>query len=241
MNLKNATPEQMDDLYLPDEAREAVAEGREWEFEPESSEGADAFAYFCDDCDVWHQMWTAWGLRVDANGTLFEVEWHVDSDGDWEVSDEYAYGTFDHGKAHAESKESWLNYARWVVRHKQDPLREFTGMDTVKRKSATWTVDFRETLGSPVVLRARKRREKFIPVSEFPVHLREFLCSDERGMLKDFATWDDFKARAMNLVWVNDKRATLTIDETRYENPKTAVMLANARRFIHNNKEGKKA
>jgi hypothetical protein len=238
MNLKNATVEQLDDLFLPDEARVALEEGHEWEFQPDSIEGADATSYFCDDCDTWHQVWTAWGLRLDVNGTLFEVEWDVDSDGDWQVSDEYAYGTFDHAKSHAESKESWLNYARWVVRHKDDPLNNFGWSARPDRKERVWTVDFAPSVASPVVRRARAGKKKFIPVSEFPAHLRVFLCADERGMMKDFASWDDFKARAMNLVWVSDTRATLTIGETVYPTSARKVgFVKAAREFIYNNKQ----
>ena len=105
MNLKTATPETLADLYLPDEALAALAAGEEWEYTPDSTEGVDADVSYCDDCDTYHLTWDVWGLRLDADGTLYETWTAVDSDGDWSFVDEYPYGEFDHGEERAAVRE----------------------------------------------------------------------------------------------------------------------------------------
>lgn len=137
MNLKHATPEQLDALCLPDEALAALANGVEWEFQPDSTEGADANVYWCDDCETWHQTWSVWGLRLDADGSLYEVEWTVDSDGDWSGEDEYLYGTFDHDLDRAQRKEQWQSYYRYVVDNNgDDPVEEFLARSGPERVTA---------------------------------------------------------------------------------------------------------
>lgn len=126
MNLKTATDEQLADLYLPEEAILALREGNEWEYQPDDVDCGDADVSWCDDCNAWHQTWTVGGLRLDADGTLYETEWSVDEDGDWSFVDEYAHGTLDHDLEIAQRKERWQSYYRWVIDHNgEDPLGEF--------------------------------------------------------------------------------------------------------------------
>jgi len=128
MNIRNMSKAQEIELdILPEEALEALREGREWEYQPDTVEGADARVYRCDGCDhdTWHMYWTCFGLRLDADGTLFEVEWSVDTDGDWEIEDEHPYGTYDHAKALTDGAESWRAYAQWVIENRRDPVGEF--------------------------------------------------------------------------------------------------------------------
>jgi hypothetical protein len=126
MNLKHMNPEQLDDLFLPDEALAALAAGEEWEFQPDSCDGGEADVHWCDDCKTWHQTWTVWGLRLDTDGNLYEMEHTVDTDGDWSFVDEYLYGTFDHSAEYARVKERWDEYARWVIDNNgDDPLGNY--------------------------------------------------------------------------------------------------------------------
>jgi len=125
MNLHTATGAQLEDLHLPDEALAALAAGEKWEYTPDSVEGADADVHWCDDCETWHQTWTVWGLSLETDGNLYEVEWSVDTDGDW--SDVvYLYGTFDHAAEYARVKARWDEYARWVIDHNgEDPVGNY--------------------------------------------------------------------------------------------------------------------
>lgn len=137
MNLKHATPEQIEDLYLPSEALDALRDGVEWEFQPDSTEGAGANIHWCNDCRTWHQTWSVWGLRLDADGALYEVVWTVDSDGDWGDGDEYPYGTFDHDLDRAQRRAAWREYYRYVVDNNgDDPVEEFIARSGPERVTA---------------------------------------------------------------------------------------------------------
>ena len=126
MNLKTATDDQLADLYLPEEAILALREGKEWEYQPEDADGYDADVSWCDDCETWHRTWTVGGLRLDADGTLYETEWSVDGCGDWDFVDEYAYGTFDRDLEIKQREERWNRYYRWVIANNgEDPIGEF--------------------------------------------------------------------------------------------------------------------
>jgi hypothetical protein len=237
MNLKNATVEQLDDLHLPDEARVALAEGRAWEFMPEHIEGGLTFAY--EDGGHWFMVWRVYGLRLEADGALVEVEHIVDTDGSWQEADAYPYGTQDHAQMSNASRRSWVEYARWVVRHKQDPLREFTRGET-KVKSTTWTVDFAPTVTSPVAVRARKGRKKFIPPGEFPKDLNAFLgIESSGGFMRWFDSLDDLKARGMNVTWVSERRAHVRIEDVNHGWTPIADAVRAAREFIYNKQEVK--
>jgi hypothetical protein len=134
MNLKHATPEQLAALHLPDEALAALADGVEWEFQPDDASCGDTNVYWCDDCETWHQTYTVWGLRLDDDGSLYEVEWVVDSDGDWGSGDEYLYGTYDHDLDCTQRKEQWQSYYRWVIDHNgDDPVEAFTARSGPER------------------------------------------------------------------------------------------------------------
>jgi hypothetical protein len=125
MNIKTAASEVLDSLCLPDEALAALAAGEGWEYTPDSIEGADADCYYCDDCGIYHAIWSVWGLRLDADGTLYETLTSVDTDGDWSFVDEYLYGEFDHALEREQIRLRWRSYAQWVARTGKDPLGEF--------------------------------------------------------------------------------------------------------------------
>lgn len=126
MNLKTATDEQLADLYLPEEAILALRAGDEWEYQPDDASCGDVDVSWCDDCNAWHRTWTVGGLRLDADGTLYETEWSVDEDGDWNFVDEYAHGTLDHDLENTQRDERWKSYYRWVIDHNgEDPIGEF--------------------------------------------------------------------------------------------------------------------
>ena len=240
MNLNNISAYELEGLDLPDEALLALRDGKEWEYKPKRIDGAEADVHYCESCDggTWHLFWTVWGLRLDTDGTLYNTEWTVDSDGDWACHYEYPYGTYDHAKERERVRESWREYARWVVRKGRDPLGEFIGYTGVRKTKTTYTAQFVGTVaGSPRVLRVRRGKEKYAPLSEFPDDVRQFLGTDERGFLRDFSSLDDLKQRSMNVTWWGN-RGTFTIERTTGVN-NAAEARKKAREFLANNKEAK--
>lgn len=124
MNLHTATRAQLTRCDLPDEALRALRDGEGWELIPDSADGADDDVHRRD--DRWYRTYTVWGLRLRLDGTLCEVEWSVDEDGDWSFAGEYPYGTYDHAKERAHIGARWAAYSRWVDDNNgEDPLREF--------------------------------------------------------------------------------------------------------------------
>ena len=234
MNIKNMTEHELAFLSLPAEAFAALREGREWEFQPESIEGAEADVYDCEDCDggTWHLMWTVWGLRLDPDGTLHETEWTVDSDGDWACHYEYEYGTYDHDKEYRAIRARWREYARWVVKHKRDPVGEFGGFEQIRTRT-TYTAQFVGTIGgNPRVLRVRRGKEKYALLSEFPADVRMFLGVDEAGFMRDFESLHDLKERAQGVTWWGGNRATFTIERVSGTR-RMADMIKNAKKFLN--------
>jgi hypothetical protein len=211
MNLKTATLAILEDLYLPDEALAALAAGQEWEYTPDSIEGADADVYWCDDCGngTYHMNWSVWGLRLDAHGVLYETLTLVDTDGDWSFVDESPYGEFDHDKEREEVRNRWRSYAQWVVLTGLDPVGEFSSAIR-SRTITTYTVQFASSIVGPKVVRVRKAHGKYAPLSEQSVEVRTFFAG-----IEEFKDIDDMRARAPGITWTGPNRATFEI--SRYD------------------------
>jgi hypothetical protein len=223
MNLKTAMDEALASLYLPDEALAALAAGAEWEYTPDSVDGADADVYWCDDCGTWHMNWSVWGLRLDADGVLYETWTAVDTDGDWSFVDEYPYGEFDHAEERAAVRERWRSYARWVVLQGRDPVGEFSSFGRTLTRTI-YTVQFSPSIVGPRVVRVRKAHGKYTPLSEQPVEVRTFLAD-----VGEFTDIDDMRARAHGLTWTGN-RATFEI--SRYEKVTKAEIRRRAARLL---------
>lgn len=211
MSLKTLTPEALASLRLPDEALAALAAGEEWEYTPDSVEGADADCHYCDDCDTYHMNWSVWGLRLGANGVLYETLTIVDTDGDWSFVDEHPYGEFDHAEEREQIHLRWRSYAEWVARTGKDPLGEFSSRTTrtVKR---SFVVRFSDSIIGPRVTGVRPTRGKYAPLSEQPEEVRQFLAD-----LHEFKSVEDLHARAWGLAWKDYYRAEITLDFSRIE------------------------
>ena len=218
MNLKTATVEALEDLYLPDEALAALAAGEAWEYTPDSIEGADADVSYCDDCDTYHLTWDVWGLRLDADGTLYETWTAVDSDGDWSFVDEYPYEEFDHAKERAAVRARWREYAKYVVRTGLDPVGEFSSAIR-SRTLTTYTVQFAASIVGPKVVRVRKAHGKYAPLSEQPVEVRTFFEG-----IEEFKDIDDMRSLAHGLTWTGPNRAKFTLDFPRAEGATKAAI-----------------
>jgi hypothetical protein len=211
MNLKTATDEALASLCLPDEALVALAAGQEWEYTPDSIEGADADVYWCDDCGngTYHMNWSVWGLRLDADGVLYETLTLVDTDGNWDFADESPYGEFDHDKEHEEVRNHWRSYAQWVALTGLDPVGEFSSFGHTLTRTI-YTVQFASSIVGPRVVRVRKAHGKYAPLSEQPGEVRTFFEGVE-----EFKDIDDMRARAHGLTWTGPNRATFEI--SRYD------------------------
>lgn len=206
MNLKTATPEALEDLCLPDEALAALAAGEEWEYTPDSIEGADADCEWCDSCRTYHLCWSVWGLRLDADGVLYETLTSVDTDGDWSFVDEYPYGEFDHAKEREQICLRWRSYAERVARTGEDPLGEFSSRTTrtVKR---TFIVRFSDSIVGPKVVGVRTPKGRYAPLSEQAEDVKQFLSD-----VREFTSVEDMHARAMYLTWRGYYRAEFTLE-----------------------------
>ena len=191
MNLHNITADALAALHLPDEFIAALRAGTEWEYQPDSIEGGDADVYYCDDCGdgTWHLVWSVFGLRLDTDGNLYETEWTVDTDGDWDFADEHEYGTYDHMKAHEDAQARFREYAAWVIENGRDPADEFTRSGLSAPEEFTVAID-------PVSLEVAGWRE-------LPERARAFLELDANGRVQGFDGWDDLKARAAFVTWVD--------------------------------------
>jgi len=208
MNLKHMNPEQLEDLHLPDEALAALAAGEEWEFTPDSIDGADDDVSYCDDCNTWHRTWAAWGLRLDTDGNLYEVEWTVDTDGDWSHVDEYPYGTYDHDLDNAQRKTRWAYYARWAAEYGEDPVGNFY-VSRARDRGVRWQVQFNDSLiGLRVVVR-RRGRGTWLRLTDAPARVREFFTG-----LDEFKSVEDARLRAFVDRWqTRGNRAWITVTE----------------------------
>ena len=211
MNLKTATPEQLEDLkdlWLPKEALAALAEGKEWEYTPDSIEGADADVSYCDDCDTYHLTWTVYGLRLDADGTLYETLYLVDTDGDWTGIDEYPYGEFDHTKEYADTRARWRKYTEYVARTGLDPVNDFSATVSLG-KNTTYVVQFAPSIVGPKVVRVRRAKGgTYAPLADQPQAVRAFFAD-----LESFTSMDDLRERGHGLTWSPGAlhRATFTV------------------------------
>lgn len=226
MNLKTATVETFKNLYLPDEALAALAAGQEWEYTPDSIEGADADVSYCDDCDTYHMNWFVWGLRLDADGTLYETLTSVDTDGNWDFADEYPYGEFDHGKEHEQIRLRWRAYAKWVARTGKDPLGEFSYRETRTLKR-TFIVRFSDSIVGPKVTGVRPNKGKYAPLTEQTAEVRAFFEG-----IEEFKSVEDLHERTHGLTWTGPNRAKFTLDFPRTEGATKAALKRRATLYL---------
>ena len=226
MNLKTLTPEALAGLYLPDEALAALGLEQEWEYTPDSIECADADCHYCDDCDTYHMTWSVWGLRLDADGTLYETLTSVDTDGDWSFVDEYPYGEFEHDKEREQIRLRWRSYAQWVARTGKDPLGEFSSRETRTAKR-TFVVRFSDSIVGPKVTGVRPIKGKYAPLSEQSEEVKRFLSD-----LHEFKSVEDLHERAWGLSWKGYHRAEITLDFPRAERATKAAIKRRAALYL---------
>lgn len=132
---------------FPPEAKrvyESGAEGEEWKEGRDSIEGADAWYYFCDDCENWHKSWFVPEYVVRL-GRVDLVVHDVDTDGDWDICDEFnALDADDMARYERDfGCEAWGaqydEYARHVAETGEDPCDEFI-VKTSDKETQSWTI-----------------------------------------------------------------------------------------------------
>jgi hypothetical protein len=170
-------------------------------------DGATAHAEWCDDCETWHQSWSVFGLRLDADGTLWNTQYTVDTDGNWDLADETPYTLEDaaYTEDAAAAERSWQAYAAHVAETGEDPLDNYwvapRGPTT---RTTRWRVTFGEEGGKVVVREARRGARTYIP-AQLPAPVRAFLCLTGEDEVEGFDSLDALRAQATEVRWVRGK------------------------------------
>jgi hypothetical protein len=204
MLLSSLSPDALNDLNLPAEALAALASHTEWEYTPDSVEGASSHAEWCDDCETWHQSWSVFGLRLDADGTLWSTQNTADTDGNWIFVEETPYTLEDAAyAADADiASRSWLDYAAHVAETGEDPLDNYW---VAPRGPATritrWRVTFGEEGGKVVVREARRGTRSYAP-AQLPAPVREYLCLNEANEVAEVTTLEALAAIPNEVKWI---------------------------------------
>ena len=128
------------------------------------------------------------GLRLDADGTLWSTQHTVDTDGDWSFADETPYGDDAFMEDAAAAERSWLDYAEFVARTGDDPLNNYWAPRGLASPKVTrWRVTFAEEGGKVVVREARRGTRTYTP-EQLPAPVREYLCLGPANEVAEFAT-----------------------------------------------------
>jgi hypothetical protein len=145
---------------LPDEAKEALRTGEYWSDEPESSDGGDSIAVWCESCGRYHQFYVETGLEVEDK-TLYVTLWHVDTDGDWSQMDRCpadgpGFAEWERRNLGYEALQAtWEGYYREVARTGLDELRIFSVGEQTRK--ATYKVFLRGAIYGVVLGYVRER------------------------------------------------------------------------------------
>lgn len=173
---------------LPQEAQDALALGTEWEQERNDIGGEDAWASYDDDyegADGWRQYWYPRHFRVEDE-KLYEVVEIVDTDGNWEFSDEAEVGTPEHARmlddlSYEKFQQTWREYAEWVVENGEDPLGNYFVQSTRKAKQK-WQFLYSNSITGPRLVGARRNgRGPWINAAELPEEVLSYLLADKTG------------------------------------------------------------
>ena len=190
MLLSSLSPSALADLDLPAEALAALASHTEWEYTPDSVECGNEHADWCDDCNTYHRSWSVFGLRLDADGTLWSTQHTVDTDGNWDLADETPTTLDDAAYAAdvAAAERSWLDYAAHVAETGEDPLENYWVAPCKPATRVTrWRVTFGEEGGKVVVREARRGTCTYLP-AQLPPPVREYLCLGPANEVAELVT-----------------------------------------------------
>lgn len=241
MRLSSLSPDQLADLFLPDAALAALAAHTEWEYTPDSVECGNEHAEECDGCGGWHRSWSVFGLRLDADGVLWNTVHDVDADGNWDFAYEVPYSPDDApfvGDATA-AEQSWKDYAAFVARTGDDPLDNYW-VSRPKARVTRWRVTFAEEGGTVVVREARRGARTYLP-DQLPPEVRSYLClPDGAATVEGFASLDALRDQASGVRWVEQGVGDLRVSISPLYNARRvrAAKRAAARRHLAQSQKG---
>jgi hypothetical protein len=156
------TPLTVDDLYTPETVDELIA-----------------IKYWCDSCDCWHQHYLGYAVEVAGENAKYGVEItdvRCDCDGNWEFDSSGVEPTKEalvneYEILNTNAAKAEIEYAEWVAKHGEDPLREFFAGVYVRRVRERWEVKFAASDGSfPKLHSIRRAHKKWwrMSVQDFP-------------------------------------------------------------------------
>jgi hypothetical protein len=166
------------------EAVKALKEGGEWEYKPESVEGFDAWAIWCETCKAWHEKWYVSGYLIQER-RFYHVIYEVDTDGEWQVEDTKDIDHDDYPEwleqeyGEAKRQEGWLEYARDVVETGKDPLGNYM---VVKKEARHWMARLTQSDQGVQFAGAHEKAPQFrfykatTTPADLPKEVRDFLC-----------------------------------------------------------------
>jgi hypothetical protein len=187
---------------LGTDALAALRHGTEWEYEPESAECGDAWAYSCggkDGCTrLWHQDTYVSGYRIE-DGKLYHVLHECDEDGNWDVIeecdvDDTHYDQWWSDYAEEKRRQGWDDYAEYVARTGLDPLGNY---HVVRSHEEQWTAKLRQDDDGLRFVGAHRRSLAYIArvaitnPDDLPDEVRSWLYLDAQGRVEGLSTLDD--------------------------------------------------
>lgn len=168
---------------LPPEARNAYHSRGEWEYTPDSAEGADEWAgsYHGD----WYKYRLVRGWRVER-GHLFETLWNVDTGG-WSFSTEkdvsvVGYQAWQEFHSYEASRKSWCKYYEHVVAINKDPLGVFITLIPVPHPRFWEFVVKQSEVGGVILEKARLgKRGEWLPPDQLPKYVSNWFMLTNVG------------------------------------------------------------
>jgi hypothetical protein len=213
------TPQAIQELVddFGQQAQEAYATKGHWRYQPQDCGGEDAWASSCSDCEQgWHQYYYPVGYEIE-DGTVYQLRWSVDEDGNWDLSDTVALDSEEYDfsqRDYTEEKRQagWTEYYREVERTGKDPLGAFF---VAPDRKETWAVVIVQAQGHCFLLRARAARKgaKSYIGTAVPERIREFFQCNDQCVIEgeEFRTLGQLAAVQQDgLRWMPHRSATLT-------------------------------
>ena len=172
------TKDQLAELYLPKEAKQALKNGGHWERQPESAEECIPFVLFDEGEPM--LLYYGFGHTIQKGQIMLQV-WECDTDGNWEVQDEAEIGTpkaeeLEKENSYEASLPGWINYYDHVIATGHDPLNEFHVSGRTKKVERQWQVLVSQSLLGVTFLGARRNaRGPLLAADKLPEDVRNYL------------------------------------------------------------------
>lgn len=108
------------------EAKIAYAQGKEWEYEPETVDCMNPTPQFDSDSNDWYMMYYGSGFAINEDG-IYRTSVSCDTDGSWDIDYDKKLKECTHIFPDDTSyqMEMYRQYYEWVIENKRDPLNNF--------------------------------------------------------------------------------------------------------------------